>query len=178
MSTLFEVGPADVADTSDDCYTPRWIFDAAGLAFDMDVSAPIDPDRRTCPARQYLTVIEDGLTAPWDGLVWMNPPYSSVRLWVERFAAHSYGLALVPCGRKECRWMGHLMQAADAIALISTDFIAPDGRPKIVPFTMMLAGCGDRAVGAVARVARADKYIGGAYHVRPGRAATGEADAA
>ena len=115
-----------MADTSDDCYTPRWIF--VGRArlrhghclLGQSITAHLSGSRR------YLTVLEDGLTAPWDGLVWMNPPYSSVRLWVEQFAAHRCGVALVPAGRKECRWMGHLMQAADAIALISTDFIAPD----------------------------------------------------
>ena len=26
--------------TSDDCYTPRWVFDAMGLEFDLDVAAP------------------------------------------------------------------------------------------------------------------------------------------
>ena len=68
MTALFDVSPADVADTSDDCYTPRWIFDAAGLVFDMDVAAPVDPSRRTCPAAQYLTPVEDGLAQPWTGL--------------------------------------------------------------------------------------------------------------
>lgn len=33
--------PSDVFKvTSDDCYTPRWVFDAMGLEFDLDVAAP------------------------------------------------------------------------------------------------------------------------------------------
>ncbi len=92
MTALFEIGPADVATTTDDYYTPPWIFDAAGLIFDMDVSAPVDPSRRTCPARRYLTPVEDGLTQPWDGLVWMNPPFSGTAAWVERFARHGSGV--------------------------------------------------------------------------------------
>jgi hypothetical protein len=168
MTTLFEVGAADVAGTSDDCYTPHWIFNAAGLVFDMDVSAPVDPDRRTCPATRYLTPIEDGLSQPWEGLVWMNPPFSNLRAWVERFASHGCGLALVPPGRKETYWMGHLMRAADAMAFISADFIRPDGTVKTIPYMLMLAGCGEAAIRAVGRVAAADKYIGGAFHVRPG----------
>jgi len=167
VTALFEVTAADVADTSDDCYTPRWIFDAAGLTFDMDVASPVDPDRRTCPAHAYLTVIEDGLTAPWEGLVWMNPPFSDLRAWVERFAAHGCGLAFVPTPRKENYWVGRLMRAADAMALISSDFINPDGSLKRIHYMMLLVACGPVAVDALTRVAAADKYIGGAYHVRP-----------
>jgi hypothetical protein len=167
VTTLFEVSAADVADTTDDYYTPRWIFDAAGLVFDLDVAAPVDPSRRTCPARRYLTPVEDGLSQPWDGLVWMNPPFSNLRAWVERFASHRCGLAFLMPGRKENYWMGHLMRAAGAIAFISADFTRPDGTIRSIPSMMLLAGCGEAAAGAVARVAAADKYIGGAYHVRP-----------
>lgn len=165
MTTLFEVSPGDVADTSDDCYTPRWIFDAAGLVFDMDVAAPVDPSRRTCPARRYLTPVEDGLRQPWDGLVWMNPPYSHCSPWVERFALHRCGLALLPAV-KEVYWLGWLLGCADAIALIGADFARPDGSVRKPPL-LILAGCGPVAAEAVGRVAAADKYIGGAYHARP-----------
>src|ERR1700749_419093 len=109
MATLFDVDAADVADTSDDCYTPRWIFDAAGLVFDMDVAAPVDPSRRTCPALRYLTPVDDGLSQPWEGLVWMNPPYSNCMPWVRRFAEHGRGLALLPLiGRSP--WRGQLLR--------------------------------------------------------------------
>ena len=165
-ATLFDISPDDIAVTSDDYYTPRWIFDAAGLMFDMDVAAPVDPSRRTCPARRYLTPVEDGLIQPWDGLVWMNPPFSGSRPWVERFAWHGDGLALLPAVKGR-RWTGDLMQAADAIALITTDFIGPDGSARAMPYALILAGCGPVAAKAVGRVAAADKYVRGAYHVRP-----------
>src|SRR5271165_3839549 len=93
--TLFDVGPEDVAATTDDCYTPYWLFKAAGLVFDLDVAAPVNPAMRTCPARAYLTPVEDGLTTPWHGLVWMNPPYSKATRWVDRWATHPTGLALL-----------------------------------------------------------------------------------
>ena len=166
-ATLFEVSPDDVADTSDDYYTPRWIFDAAGLMFDMDVAAPVDPARRTCPARRYLTPVEDGLTQPWNGLVWMNPPYSAAAQWVARFAEHRCGMAFLPA-LKEVRWSGMLLGCADAVALISTDFVIRGGIKRSMPFPLILAGCGPVAVEAVGRVAAADKYVRGAYHVRPG----------
>jgi len=168
MDQLFAVDAPDVVATADDCYTPRWIFDAAGLTFDLDVCAPVAPEFRTCPARRYLTVLDDGLTAPWDGLVWMNPPFSNLRVWVERFASHGCGLGLFPMSRSESYWTGRLLKAADAIAIISSDFIGPGGGVKRIAYALILAGCGEAAVGAVARVAAADKYASGAYHVRPG----------
>jgi hypothetical protein len=163
---LFDLSPGDVVDTSDDYYTPRWIFDAAGLVFDLDVAAPVDPLRRTCPARRYLTPVEDGLAQPWEGLVWMNPPYSNISPWVDRFAAHRSGLALLPV-LKMCLWTGVLLRSADAIALISAYFGRPDGEQAKPSFPLMLAGCGQMAAEAVGRVAAADRYIVGAYHVRP-----------
>jgi DNA N-6-adenine-methyltransferase (Dam) len=166
VTALFEVGPADVGDTSDDCYTPRWIFDAAGLIFDMDVAAPIDPGRRICPARRYLTPVEDGLSQPWEGLVWMNPPYSSPGPWIERFAEHRCGLALVRAS-KRCAWVGTLLRCADGITLLSPTFSRPDGSVLELMSLVILAACGPVAVEALGRVAAADKYVQGAYHVRP-----------
>jgi DNA N-6-adenine-methyltransferase (Dam) len=141
--TLFDVSPEDVALTTDDWYTPRWLFDAAGLMFDMDVAAPVNPAYRTCPARRYLTAADDGLICEWNGLVWMNPPYSNMTPWVHRWAAHPTGLALLPAARNSA-WRGVLTRSADALALID-------------------------AVEAVCRVAVRDRVAAGAYHVRPSR---------
>jgi hypothetical protein len=167
MASLFEVGAADVADTNDDWYTPPWLFDAAGIVFDLDVAAPVDPSRRTCPARAYLTPVEDGLTHEWGGVVWCNPPYSSPAPWVARFAAHPDGLMLVPAARS--RWLGLLVAAADAIALVSCEFGRPDGS-KVSPggMALVLAARGAVCAASLIRVATADKLANGAYRVRPG----------
>lgn len=168
LTALFEVGAAYIADTSDDYYTPPWIFDAAGLLFDLDVAAPVDPSRRTCPARRYLTPVEDGLSQPWHGLIWMNPPYSAAQEWVHRFAAHHSGLALLPAV-KETRWMGVLLRCADAVTLLNIEFGRPNGKTARIQYPLVLAACGEVGVKALGRVAAADKYIQGAYHVRPGK---------
>lgn len=162
---LFQVGAGQVADTSDDWYTPPWVFRAAGILFDIDVAAPADPARRTCPARCYYSPVEDGLAQPWLGEVWMNPPYSGAAPWVHRWAAHHRGLALLPA-RKECRWLGELLRAADALAIVNVEFGRPSGGTARLPFAMLLCGAGPTAAAAVARVAAADPYTGGAFHVR------------
>ena len=114
---LFEVSAADVAYTSDEWYTPRWIFKAAALKFDLDVCAPVVPEFRTCPARRYLTVLDDGLMQPWEGIVWCNPPYSNPRPWAERLLGHPEWMALVPASCNT--WRGALTAGADAVALMS-----------------------------------------------------------
>ena len=168
MTALFDVSPADVADTSDDWYTPRWIFDAAGLVFDMDVAAPVDPSRRTCPARCYLSPVEDGLTRPWEGVVWCNPPYSAVRPWAERFAAHSQGLLLVPGVRSF--WVNQVLSTVDAVTLLGdVAFGRPDGSTSTLRSVVILAAKGPLAVAALHRVAAADVLHGaGTVFERPG----------
>lgn len=66
MSTLFST-PADMVKvTSDDCYTPRWVFDAMGLQFDLDVAAPMGGPWHV-PCDEYLTA-QDG--RPRDPVAW------------------------------------------------------------------------------------------------------------
>lgn len=152
MSALFELTAADVATTNDDWYTPRWIFEAAGVTFDMDVCAPVAPEFRTCPARRYLTVLDDGLTAPWDGLVWMNPPFSNLRPWLARWRGHADGLALVP-GLPRA-WLGGVLRGADALTVTCPAFLRPGGARGDLPVVSFILG---RGAGAelVSRIAEA-----------------------
>lgn len=163
---LFDVQTGDVTLTSDDWYTPRWIFDAAALVFDVDVCAPVDSTCRTCPAESYLTAVEDGLAQPWHGIVWMNPPYSGPAPWVERWSKHPDGLALTAIGR-DASWLGVLLRSADAITMLSVRFIRPGSEPAGMRFPSLLSARGGAAVDALARVAAADRIMAGAYHVRP-----------
>ena len=92
---LFSLPSDSVAITSDDCYTPRWVFDAMGLEFDLDVAAPPGGPWHV-PARAYFTAEDDGLAQSWDGLVWCNPPYGkALGTWLNRMALHNNGIALV-----------------------------------------------------------------------------------
>ena len=110
--TLF--GPLPHYQTTDDVYTPPHIFDGLGLTFDLDVCAP-PGGLPWVPARRHYSVNDDGLTAPWEGLVWCNPPYSGPGPWVERFLDHGNGVALIPLTKT--RWTARVWDEADAIAL-------------------------------------------------------------
>lgn len=160
MTALFPVTAADVADTNDDWYTPPWIFDAAGLVFDLDVAAPVAPERRTCPARRYLTVLDDGLAASWEGLVWMNPPYSAPKPWADRWLAHENGIALFPWTQSV--WMGALLGAVHGFTVLSgLEFLRPNGGKAGIRYLFILAGMGAPALEGMRRVAAKDRYAQG-----------------
>jgi len=105
-------------DNSVEWYTPRRIFDALGLEFDLD---PCSPGRAVVPwipARRHIVLPENGLAAPWTGRVWLNPPYGrDTRSWLERLAGHGNGVALV-FARLETKWFQEVASTADVVCFV------------------------------------------------------------
>lgn len=68
--------PALMSSDSVDWYTPPQIRDATvrALGGRVDLDPCADPGR-TFPAAQHFTEADDGLSRPWIGRVYMNPPY-------------------------------------------------------------------------------------------------------
>ena len=137
--------------TRDDLLTPRWVFDALGLTFDLDVASP--PWATHVPAERVYTKADDGLASPWYGRVWMNPPYSQATPWVLRFIEHGHGIALVPWAK--AAWTIKLWNAADGIALppIRFDFDGQSGTQSI-PFMTMFAAFGEECAAALKNLSR------------------------
>ena len=113
---------------SDDWFTPKYIFDALGVRFDMDVAAPQDGPRYV-PADTWLW--QGGLDADWTGFVWMNAPFGhqrQKRLWLDKFFTHGNGIALVP-DRTSAPWWQEYAPQADAILFVApkVKFERPDG---------------------------------------------------
>jgi hypothetical protein len=73
--------------------------------FDLDPCSPRDDG--PVPARTHLTELDDGLAQAWQGIVWVNPPYGSITIWIDKMvseAAHGVLIvALVPA-RTGARW--------------------------------------------------------------------------
>lgn len=112
---------------SDEWYTPKYIFDALGCTFDVDVAAP--EAETHVPALKYL--IRDGLVQRWHGFVWMNPPFggrNGLVPWLNRFFAHGNGIALVP-DRTSAPWWQAAAKRSDAILFVDGKirFERPDG---------------------------------------------------
>lgn len=132
--------------TKDDYYTPREVFDALRLTFDLDVCAP-PGGVPWLPAARYFTKADDGLSQPWEGRVWMNPPYSEATAWVERFIRHANGIALVP--QAKSAWHNRLWAAADGVAVPFQYFDFVGGS---IMLPVWFAAFGDECVDALHRV--------------------------
>lgn len=89
--------------TSDDWYTPPYIIEALGLEYDLDPCAP-PGGVSWIPAEKFYTEIQDGLNQPWEGRVWLNPPYSKPWPWLEKFANRRPGIALIPADTSTQGW--------------------------------------------------------------------------
>lgn len=143
----------EAAGETDEWYTPRYIFDAIGETFDLDVACPLDGPRHV-PAREWFS--DGALTRAWHGFVWMNPPFGHQRVkrqWLAKFFAHANGIALVP-DRTSAPWFQEYGSRADAILWVSPKikFERPDGSRGEWPGTgTALFACGARAVRALER---------------------------
>ena len=144
------MGAYEAAGNTDEWYTPRYIFDALGDHFDLDVAAP-EGGPRHVPCTGFYTLADNALTMPWRGYVWMNPPFghqSTKRTWLRKFFEHGNGIALVP-DRTSAPWFQENAPLADAICWVSPKikFERPDGSIGEQPGTgTALFAAGDRAV--------------------------------
>ena len=153
--TLFSVGDADVAPTADDCYTPRWVFDAMGLHFDLDAAAPVGGPLHV-PCDRYYTAADDGLSLPWDGNTWCNPPYSNFGPWARKWAEADQA-ALMGTYTPGTSWFPDVFGAADAVAFITCEFLRPS-LPPIRPMHGLFVAFRGLGTKPAARLAAADRF--------------------
>ena len=107
--------------------TPPHVLDALG-PFDLDPCA--STDRPWDTAAKHYTEHDDGLTQPWDGMVWCNPPYGQQAWeWLAKLAEHGNGLALVFARTETAGFVREVWGKADAIMFLHgrLHFHQPDG---------------------------------------------------
>lgn len=112
---------------SDDWITPKFILDALG-EFDLDPCA-CDPQPWLAAKTQY-TINEDGLSQPWFGRVWMNPPYGpETSKWLKKLANHNCGVALIFARTETEMFFESVWTKASAVFFIQGRlyFYHPDG---------------------------------------------------
>lgn len=113
---------------SDEWYTPRYIFDALKMSFDLDVAAPVNGPPHVPTCRWYSS---GALEREWAGFVWMNPPFGArngLEPWLAKFIQHGNGVALVP-DRTSAPWFQYAAKRVGSILFISpkVKFERPDG---------------------------------------------------
>jgi phage N-6-adenine-methyltransferase len=86
--------------------TPQDFFDRqnAIYAFTLDVCATAD----NAKCAKFYTEADDGLSQPWTGTCWMNPPYGrTIGQWMKKAYGSSLTGATVVClvpARTDTRW--------------------------------------------------------------------------
>lgn len=93
--------------------TPKWIVEALGH-FDLD---PAGAPGHDLAARTYTPERgEDGLKLPWEGRVWLNPPYGREQIpFMERMVEHDHGTALLFAAVETKLWHELIWPRASAI---------------------------------------------------------------
>lgn len=148
------------AGRSDEHYTPPELFEALGCQFDLD---PAQPEQGraflSVPAEHFFTPAEDGLSQPWTGFVWLNPPFggrNGVVPWLERFFEHGNGIALVNA-LTSSGWFHDFAPRADAMLFPrgKTKFVQPDGSTAGSPQNgIVLLAIGPRGVASLGNAAK------------------------
>lgn len=106
--------------------TPRYILAELG-DFDLDPCAADANPNWIAP--KFYTKDVDGLSTPWTGRVFMNPPFSNTRPWIRKHAEHGQGISLVPAAVESKIWREVVWTRAAAVFLLHgrTRFANPDG---------------------------------------------------
>lgn len=136
---------------SQEWYTPPQLFTALGLQFDLDPCGAPTPYKDFVTATRRLTIIENGLVTPWEGTVFMNPPYGQLTpKWMARFIQHGNGIALV-FSRTDTAWF-HMLPTQALLCFVKgrIKFRKPDGTVAGTPGAgSLLIGMGEVASAAL-----------------------------
>lgn len=90
---------------NDEYLTPPDLVKALG-PFSLDPCAAVGQEDVWRTAKVMLTQKTDGLSVPWSryGRVFLNPPYSNAKPFIERFVEHRRGIALVSAKSTDSQW--------------------------------------------------------------------------
>lgn len=93
-------------------------------------------------AKKIIVLPDCGLSEPWAGRVWLNPPYGKEQKhWLEKLKNHGNGIALI-FARLETKWIqpyleGGFFQIEGRISFLNAKFekVSNAGAPSIlIPF--------------------------------------------
>jgi hypothetical protein len=140
--------------SNDDCYTPKWIFDKLDIEFDLDVASSNSP-AITVPAKRKYTIDDNGLELPWEGKVWMNPPFSKITPWINKWLEHGNGICLVPLSSNG-KWVNQLWESQARAAYLPSNmaFVSPTGGVIKHRWRCSMWAIGDENVEALKRIGR------------------------
>lgn len=99
-------------DRVDDRETPPALFGEFDHRFHFTLDAAAA--EHNAKTKRYFDIATDGLSQPWSGeVVWCNPPYSNIPLWVRKAweeSADSTIVMLIPANRTEQPWWQEMVE--------------------------------------------------------------------
>jgi phage N-6-adenine-methyltransferase len=102
-------------DSVDDRRTIPEVFDPWNRRYRFTLDAAASPDNAKCPA--FYSLETSGLTHPWSGRVWCNPPYSKCAAWVAKAHDEMHRpdgpelvCMLLPANRCEQKWWQYYVE--------------------------------------------------------------------
>ena len=107
------------SSATDNWATPQAFFDELNAEFHFDLDVCADEINHKCD--KYYTKEQDGLTMPWKGIVWCNPPYGrEIGKWVRKALFASVGGAtvvmLIPA-RTDTKWFHDYIYKRDNVEI-------------------------------------------------------------
>jgi len=117
-------------------YTPPKFIESARVVLgkiDLDPASSVIANK-TVQADKIYTIDDDGLSQPWFGKIWCNPPYSSpeIKLFAKKFREEraNYEAAIILVNNAtETGWFNDLIHVASALCCPSSrvKFLDPQG---------------------------------------------------
>ena len=102
--------------------TPKYLFDRISSIFNFSLDVCALPENAKC--ENYYTPKDDGLSKPWRGGVWCNPPYGrEISSWVKKAYEesqkeyNSFVLMLLPA-RTDTKWWWEYVQGKATLFFI------------------------------------------------------------
>jgi hypothetical protein len=135
--------------SNDILFTPPELFELLDIRFDMDVCSPTG-GLDWIPTNRFIDESEDGLNVEWSGRVWMNPPYSNVTPWMDKWLSHKNGFCLVPFSA--AKWSVKLWDSEAMGVLMdqtTMKFITPDLNRQAIFMPVGLWAIGESNVTAL-----------------------------
>jgi hypothetical protein len=146
QQTLFNTPQQQL--TSDDYYTPPWIFEKLAITFALDVASPTG-GCHWIPATNHYDQETNGLTSDWYGNVFMNPPFSKPQPWVDKFMQHANGIAVLPMSKS--KWFDQIWAHQNAIVVLPQNlkYIDPKGSNGSIFMPSILVAYGQQNITAL-----------------------------
>ena len=88
---------------SENWETPLQFFQELDAEFHFDLDVCALPENAKCT--RYYTPEDDGLSQPWNGTCWCNPPYGRrISAWVKKAAESETTVVMLLPARTDTKW--------------------------------------------------------------------------